>query len=233
MDDKVKLLIRLITYSCLSFIIFISISIYSTVSGLGLYKQSFCLSSKCLSDFSSKMEGVVLAIQAFGWLLTIFVTIYGVVIALRTYYSGVQNNNNTNYTTHLTMFRDFANVEVSKRNSIHPEKVNLFKWYGAMFPQSRNGVFQVSDAYKGMMDEVKEVINEANSYITDADKDYKYKTHQRKLIAVCSKFGIEISNGPKNTFVEIEGQVFNYVDSINLSFTDINFELSKIDRKYI
>lgn len=233
MEDKVKNLVRSIIALCSIFFFFFSLSMGSTILELGLYKKNICLSSRCLALFSKDMEGVILATQAFGWLLTTFVTIYGVVIALRTYYSGVQNNHNTNYTAHLTMFRDFANVELLKRNSIHPEKINMFKWYAIMFPLSRKGEFQVSEDYKNMILNVQKVIEEANSYITDADKDYKYRTHQRNLIKAFCGFGVEISNGPKNTFVEIEAQVFNFIDAINLSFTDITVELSKIERRYI
>lgn len=68
--------------------------------------------------------------QAFGWLITTFVTVFGVMIALMTYNAGVKNNNNSNYTSHLTMFREFASAELTKRSSIYPEKVNFLDGIG-------------------------------------------------------------------------------------------------------
>ena len=166
MEDKVNNLKRSIIILCCGFLIVLSIVIISTISDQKLYDRNLCLSSQCIAMFSKEIEGITLLIQAFGWLLITFVTIYGVVIALRTYYSGVQNNNNTNHTTHLTMFRDFANSELSKRNSISPDKVNIYKWYSIMFPQSRRGVFIVCENYIKLINEVVDVINQANSHIT-------------------------------------------------------------------
>ncbi len=164
--------------------------------------------------------------------MTTVVTIFGVIIALMTYYAGVKSNNNSNYTSHLTMFREFASTELSKRTGIYPEKINLFRWYKIMFPKAREGDFSVSDDYVRVIDNIRNVIEEANSHITDASKDYKYKSHQRKMMAVLGEMGVCISNGPKNIFVEIEIQVLEYIDVINLSFCHSVVELSKIQRKY-
>ena len=233
MEDRVNSLKKIIIILCFVFLIVLSIVIISTVSDQKLYDRDLCFSSECIATFSKEVEGITLLIQAFGWFLITFVTIYGVIIALKTYYSGVQNNNNTNHTTHLTMFRDFANSELAKRNSISPDKVNIYKWYSIMFPDSRNGVFIASDSYIEMISEVRDVINQANSHITEVNKDYKYKVHQRKLILTFSKFGIILSNGPKNAFVEVESQLFEFLDVMNNSFSTMRIELSKVDRKYI
>jgi len=232
MEDKVNSLKKSIIILCFVFLIVLSIIIISTISDQKLYDRDLCLSSQCIATFSKEVEGITSLIQAFGWFLITFVTIYGVIIALRTYYAGVQNNNNTNHTTHLTMFRDFANSELAKRNSISPDKVNIYKWYSIMFPESRNGVFIASDSYIKMISEVRDVINQANSHITEVNKDYKYKVHQRNLIMTFSKFGIVLSNGPKNTFIEVESQLFEFVDVMNNSFSTMKIELSKVDRKY-
>ncbi|MGA4366701.1 retron Ec48 family effector membrane protein [Pantoea ananatis] len=233
MEDRVNSLKKIIIILCFVFLIVLSIVIISTVSDQKLYDRDLCFSSQCIATFSKEVEGITSLIQAFGWFLITFVTIYGVIIALKTYYAGVQNNNNTNHTTHLTMFRDFANSELAKRNSISPDKVNIYKWYSIMFPDSRNGVFIASDSYIKIISEVRDVINQANSHITEVNKDYKYKVHQRNLILTFSKFGIILSNGPKNTFVEVESQLFEFVDVMNNSFSTMRIELSKVDRKYI
>jgi len=179
------------------------------------------------------VSGIILYFQAFGWLMTTFVTVFGVIIALMTYYSGVKNSNNSNYTAHLTMFREFARAELSKRTAIYPEGVNLFRWYKVMFPKSTRGDISVSDDYLDVINKIKTVIDEANAFITDENKDYKYKTHQRKMISALGDIGVRISNGPKNSFVEIEGQVLEYIDTVNLTFSHQVVELSKIKRMYI
>lgn len=233
MNGKLKSLIYIVTLSTAIFLIFMIMSLYQTIDSNRLYERGFCLSSKCLDSFAKEVSGITLYFQAFGYIMTTFVTVFGVIIALMTYYSGVKNNNNSNYTAHLTMFREFSSSELSKRTSIYPEGINLFRWYKVMFPKAKDGDISVSEHYLAIMNDILGVINEANAHITDENKDYKYKTHQRKMILVLHEIGIRISNGPKNTFIDIEGQVFEYIDTVNLSFSHQVVELSKVERKYI
>ncbi|WP_071889348.1 retron Ec48 family effector membrane protein [Serratia rubidaea] len=232
MNGKLKLLINIVAWATISFAIFAIMSLYQTIIEKKIYEKNFCLSSQCLDNFAKEISGITLYFQAFGWLITTFVTVFGVIIALMTYYSGVRNNNNNNYTAHLTMFRDFSSAELCKRTSIYPEGVNLFRWYKVMFPKAKSGDISVSNDYLTIINNIQDVINEANSHITDESKDYKYKTHQRKMISALGELGIHISNGPKNIFIDIESQVLDYIDTVNLSFCHNIIELSKIKRKY-
>lgn len=233
MNEKLKALIYIVIGSTLLFVIFSAVSLYQTIGEQKLYEKNFCLSSQCLENFAKEVSGITLYLQAFGWLVTTFVTVFGVIIALMTYYSGVKNNNNSNYTAHLTMFREFAATELSKRTAIYPEGINFFRWYKVMFPKAKNGDISTSNDYLVKINAIQCVIYEANAYITDENKDYKYKTHQRKMIAALSEIGICISNGPKNTFIDIERQILEYIDTVNLSFSHEVTELSKIKRRYI
>ncbi|MEB7568454.1 MULTISPECIES: retron Ec48 family effector membrane protein [Enterobacter] len=232
MNAKLKVLIYVVIISTSAFMVFSAISVYLTIVEQKLFENDFCMSSQCLDTFAKKMSGITLWAQAFGWLMTTFVTVFGVIIALMTYYSGVKNNNNSNYTTHLTMFREFASAELSKRTRIYPEGVNFFRWYKVMFPMAKGGDISVSSTYLNVIANIQAVIEEANSHITDENKDYKYKTHQRKMIMALGEIGVCINSGPKNIFIEIEGQVLEYIDTINLSFGYQVVELSKIKRSY-
>lgn len=233
MNGKLKALIYIVVCTTIFFVFFAIIALYQTIDDKKLYEKSFCLSSQCLDNFAKEVSGITLYFQAFGWLMTTFVTVFGVIIALMTYYSGIKNSNNSNYTAHLTMFREFSSAELCKRTSIYPEGINLFRWYKVMFPKAKDGDISVSKNYLAIINNIQNVINEANAHITDENKDYKYKTHQRKMIAVLDEIGIHISNGPKNTFIDIEGQVFDYIDTVNLSFSHKVVELNKIKRRYI
>ena len=61
--------------------------------------------------------------------MTTFVTVFGVIIALMTYYSGIKNSNNSNYTAHLTMFR-VSVLNFCKEPVFTLKGINLFRWYG-------------------------------------------------------------------------------------------------------
>lgn len=235
MNANIRLLKYIVGVSSALFLIFSLISLFETIQNEKLYERDICFDSQCLKFFAEKTSGIVMYFQAFGWLITTFVTVFGVMIALMTYNAGVKNNNNSNYTSHLTMVREFASAELTKRSSIYPEKVNFFRWYRVMFPEAQGGDISVSRDYLEIISRIKCVIEEANAHITEENKDYKYKTHQRKMMAVLDEIGISISNGPKNIFIEVESQILDYIDTINLSFCHSSsvIELSRVKRKYI
>lgn len=90
MNGKLKALIYIVVFATIIFVIFTIISLYQTIDGKRLYERSFCLSSQCLENLAKEVSGITLYFQAFGYLMTTFVTVFGVIIALMTYYSGVK-----------------------------------------------------------------------------------------------------------------------------------------------
>lgn len=232
---KDKELLRLIKKSrvfVFFLIAFFIISIVLTIKENRLYQNELCFSSSCLKFFFDKMDGLILIIQGLGWLMTTFVTIFGVIIALFTYVSSVKTSKLTNHISHLNMFRDFTNSEILKRSEISPNKINIFKWYNVIFKESKNGDFIVSDEYTLILLEINNLISETNEHVSSPDKDYKYQVHQRKMIVIFEKIGIFLSRGPKNKFIEVEAQIFYFVDVINMTFSNLDIELSKIEKKY-
>ncbi|HHG9992748.1 TPA: retron Ec48 family effector membrane protein, partial [Yersinia enterocolitica] len=97
---------------------------------------------------------------------------------------------------------------------------------------SKYGDVSISNKYEDSILNIYNVVNDANDKISEATGKYDYRTHQFKIIASLEKLGIKISNGTKNEFVAIELQVFDLIDCVNMTFTEVNTELSKLERKY-
>ena len=214
--------------------VFLSVIVFfHTVYSENLYQKNICFTDKCVTAFFANFNSVSVILQSVAWLITLITTIGGIGIALMTYKTGVKNSNLTNHISHLNMFRDYVNAEISKRKFISPDKVNIYKWYSLIFPYSKKGDVSVSIQYKSKIEDIIKVIVDANERITDPAGKYVYTHHQVSMLDAVGLLGVKISTGPKNEFVLIEEQIFELIDCINLTFTEINIELSCVKRAYI
>lgn len=227
-----RLILTIISMFMLGVFLSVIISVI-TIYSENLYQKGICFTDKCVTNFFAHFNGVSIILQSVAWLITLITTIGGISIALMTYKSGVKNSNLTNHISHLNMFRDYVNAEISKRKFISPDKVNIYKWYSLIFPYSKKGDVSVSMKYKGKIEGIIKVIVEANEKIKDPAGKYVYTHHQVSMLDAVGLLGIKISTGPKNEFVLIEEQIFELIDCINLTFTEINIELSGVKRAYI
>ncbi|HDC4598434.1 TPA: retron Ec48 family effector membrane protein, partial [Enterobacter kobei] len=119
-----------------------------TIYSEKLYQKDICFTDKCVTTFLTHFNSVSIILQSAAWLITLISTIGGIGIALMTYKTGVKNSNLTNHISHLNMFRDYVNAEISKRKFISPDKVNIYKWYSLIFPYSKKGDVSISLQYK-------------------------------------------------------------------------------------
>ncbi|MGV8000979.1 retron Ec48 family effector membrane protein [Photorhabdus temperata subsp. temperata] len=217
---------------CLILVATLCFSFFSTIYGLNLNKLDFCLQSKCIDFFATKITGVVALAQFFGWLITLIAALGGAIIALRTYVTGIGNSNITNHIAHFSMFRDFVNSEINKRKKISPDTIDIHMWYSVIFPESKSGKLMCSQTYISYLNEIKSVVDDANFHISTLTGKYKYQTHQRKMIASLVNIGIAINNGLKNIFIDMEYEIFSLIDSINGTFVSGCTIFCTLERKY-
>lgn len=232
-DNDLKILLNILLFVLTGGVLFFFISLGVTIHGENLSSKDFCISNSCLGYFFEKTESVMKILQATAWLLTLVATVGGIVIAVMTYKSGVKNSNLTNHISHLNMFRDYVNAEIVKRKFISSDKVNIYRWYSTIFPRSKKGDVSVSEKYLERIEDIKEVIIKANQKISLPGGKYSYKEHQIEFVSKVGLLGVRVSTGPKNDFILIEEQVFELIDCINITFTDIDTELAAIKRLYV
>ncbi|MBH1902869.1 hypothetical protein I5U22_16135 [Serratia ureilytica] len=232
-DKEIRgLILTIISVFMLGVIFSVVVSVF-TIYSEKLYQRDICFTDSCVIKFFANFNSVSIILQSVAWLITLITTIGGIGIALMTYKTGVKNSNLTNHISHLNMFRDYVNAEISKRKFISPDKVNVYKWYSLIFPYSKKGDVSVSIQYKSKIEDIIKVIVDANEKITSPARKYVYTHHQISMLDAIGLLGVKISTGPKNEFVLIEEQVFELIDCINLTFTEINIELSGVKRAYI
>jgi len=217
---------------CLILVGILCFSFFRTIYGLNLNKLDFCLQSKCIDFFATKITGVVALAQFFGWLVTLIAALGGAIIALRTYVTGIGNSNITNHIAHFSMFRDFVNSEINKRKKISPDTIDIHMWYNVIFPESKSGNLMYSQIYLDHLNEIKGVVEDANFHISTLTGKYKYQTHQRKMIECLSNVGVSINNGPKNVFIDMEYEAFSLMDSVNNTFVSGHYLFCALERKY-
>lgn len=223
------------------------ISIVWTAVSAKLYERGINLSSHGIDNFYKEVKWSLSIIEVTFWVITTFVTVAGVVIALNTYQLNANNNRIaldtyqlnakntviTNHISHFGMFKDYVNTEINKRDMLKADKINIFCFYNLMFPNSRAGELNVSNEYVDFISGVKGIIENANECITSTSGIYNYKSHQMKLITKFNEAGISLNNGPKNTFISLENEIFNFIDNINSAFSNVLLDkLSKIPRNY-
>lgn len=226
-----KLIISFVVVVSIS-LIFLGVSFHLTMIEKKMYGLDFCLQSECIKYMASQMEGTISLAQGLGWLITLLTGIGGAYLALKTYISGVNNSNITNHISHINMFRDFVNLEVTKRKRISPSSVDIYTWYSLIFPNSKGGDLAFCYSYIEIVNKVKAIIDEANVNISTASGDYVYKLHQQRMIESLKILGVVVSRGPKNSYIEIEGEVLEVIDSVNSTFISGHCLLSEIHRKY-
>ncbi|EPK8020286.1 retron Ec48 family effector membrane protein [Providencia rettgeri] len=223
------------------------VSIAWTVVSSKLYERGFNLSSHGIDNLYKEIKWSLSIIEVAFWVITTFITVVGVVIALNTYELNANNNRIaldtyqlnakntviTNHISHFGMFKDYVNTEINKRDMLKSDKINIFCLYNLMFPKSRSGELNISQDYIEFMSGVEGIINSANNCITSTAGKYNYKVHQRNLIDKFSEAGITLNNGPKNTFISLENEIFGFIDNINSAFSNISInKLSNIPRNY-
>ncbi len=213
-------------------VIFLGCSFYQTMMDKKMYELPFCLKSECIKYMAKQMDGTINLAQGLGWIVTLFTGIGGAYLALKTYITGISNSNITNHISHINMFRDFVNLEVAKRKRISPSSVDVYVWYNLIFPNSKNGDLIFCSSYIDVVNGLKKVIDEANYHISSTPGDYVYKIHQQKMIEAFKVLGVIVSRGPKNSYLEIEAEVLEIVDSVNSTFISGHHLLSLIPRKY-
>lgn len=257
--------IRRVVYTIVGILIFsiilCLISIIWTISSAKLYERGINLSSHGINNFYEEVKWSLSIIEVAFWVITTFITVAGVIIALNTYRLNAKNNrialdtyhlnanNNrvaldtyhlnakntiiTNHISHFGMFKDYVSAEIDKRDILKADKINIFCFYNLMFPKSRAGELNISQEYINFIFGIKSIIEEANECITSTAGKYNYKSHQIKLITKFGEAGITLHNGPKNTFIALENEIFNFIDNINSAFSDILIDnLSTIPRNY-
>lgn len=208
-------------------------SVYSTLIDERYIDAKICFNSSCIEEFKRAFSGSIYIVEQGMKALGAATAIFGVYIALQRYLISVSSAALSGHISHLKLFQDYLISEVSRRNLLSIESIDVFVWYNQIFPSSSQGNIVASQEYKTAIENIAGVIKKTNSTLASESAKYDYKNHQTLLIAAVKKIGINLARMPKNDFFMVEHQVLNLVDAVNLTFDVDATSLRQINRQYV
>ncbi|WP_157774515.1 retron Ec48 family effector membrane protein [Aeromonas sp. CU5] len=197
-----------------------------------LYYKSFCFSSECYAFAFKKIEPATQILLAGGWFLTLFGTLGGALIALTSYLTSIKHNAFNNHLSHIRLFSDFVNTELTKHSGISKNKIDVFHWYNSIFPDSSNGNMEVSKDYYKNIDYIALEVLTSNNTIIEKANIYIMDHQKRVLPKIEAVFGTQIDVLPKNDYIKVESEIFMFIDKVNKTFTNSSVSLSSQKRLY-
>lgn len=186
-------------------------------------QRNFCLTKECINNFLKFTE---LSIQSFKATISLTITAFtvlGIYFAVLNYIATAKTNAISNHLLNLNTFKDFVNDEISKRNRINKESVDIFKWYNLIFPDSKNGLLTTGNKYENLLKSIDRCILRSNQECSKSDTpSFEYKPHQIRMREALSAIGIKIELMPRNDFKESEKEIHELINTTNKEFCGEN-----------
>lgn len=194
-------------------------SLISTGFHNKIFSKEFCLENSCLQYFNEMFSSSIEIFTGSLEALSFIATTGGILVALQSYITSSQASTIANHISHFSIFQTFISNEVCKRDRISIYSIDVFAWYQAIFPNSRNGEISACDKYKEQISNISSEINISNKQTTTPSREgFRYKEHQDRMISCLSPIGIGISRATRNGYFEIEDQVISLINSVHRAF---------------
>lgn len=212
------LLIALGTVAAVGYVVCIA-GIIAILFSSDLLQRDFCVRSECISLLTTKLEPALTIGKATSDLLVAVATAGGIVVALWSYFSSVENSALANHISHFATFQSYLGNEVNKRNRVHASSIDTFFWYNLIFPESKRGQMVVAETYKSFVIELNQLISESNTLAsTPTGKTFRYTEHQRLIRIQLQLIGVFLTPQPRIEYYEIEDQLMSLIAAINSAF---------------
>lgn len=179
-----------------------------------------CLRSNCVAYAKETFAGSIALLNFTGQITMLIATVGGILIALFSFFHTSRVSAFGNHVSHISIFSAYLVYEVSKRDRISPESVDIYGLYALMFSKSRGGSMELSREYIDRFRELASVIDESNMvYRSKGAGTFNLRVHQAKLKKALASLKIkcEITHH-RVDFMEIEAQIFDLIDSISVVF---------------
>jgi len=179
----------------------------------------FCLSNECVDLFKKTFGNAIGVVTLTFSALVAIATVGGIFVALLVYRETVRANSLSNHISHLALFRSYVEKEVGRMNMLRESSVDSHRWYVLMFPQSRIGDTTISSEYSHAFEEIRRCILSSNGSATKAENgSFRFLAHQDQVIAALKRIGLIIRRQPRMEFFELEGEIYQLIDSVNSAF---------------
>lgn len=184
-----------------------------------LFSRTLCFKSECLDKTARILATPYFIIQATISLLVAIATIGGIFVALSNYLATAGATAFGNHISHLSVFREYVNAEVAKRDRVSSGSLDVFRWYRLIFPEAGIGRLSVSSEYENIVAALNKEIIASNDQAQKATGgSFRYVPHQERMVAALSKFGIVVHRQPRVAYFEIEDEVLSLIRAVNFAF---------------
>ncbi|MGP9510920.1 retron Ec48 family effector membrane protein, partial [Halomonas sp. AOP43-D1-39] len=140
-------------------------------------------------------------------------------VACKTYANNKNANAFSSHISYLSLFQNYVGFEISKRISVDRNSADVLNWYNVIFPSSNVGDLRVSSNYITILREIDDCIKKSNEeFVGPAYKHFDYNVHQRRIIEILKRIGIELEPLPRSNFWSVEEEVLSLIEVVNASF---------------
>lgn len=197
----------------------------------GIKNKDLCFSNSCFENLYS-YYGVSFKIFILSLKASIGLFALGTFgIACKTYANNKNANAFSSHISYLSLFQHYVDFEISKRVGVSRESVDILHWYNVICPSSNVGDLKISRDYFCILKEVEGCIIKSNDeFEGPVKKHFDYHVHQRRIIEVLKKIGIELEPLPRTNFWAVETEVLSLIEVVNASFFKLE-DFSKFTKR--
>ncbi|MEH6672042.1 retron Ec48 family effector membrane protein [Halopseudomonas sp.] len=208
----------------------------STYNSESLGGFDVCLTSSCVSYWIEINSSALSILSITGKVLIGFVTAGTIVVALLSYQNSAQSSALANHLSHLNIFMEYVKNETSRRSRLSISEIESLKWYNLIYSNSISGSILVSPAYHDFMNRLNNQVRSSNEKYLNSSHDqknkYNHNVHQKEVIELLAEIGFYIERAPRIDFNEVEVQLFELINTINISFCRVGAVPTILDRRY-
>ncbi|VXC20277.1 conserved hypothetical protein [Luteimonas sp. 9C] len=192
---------------------------YVTKSELPV-RIELCLHSGCIAYAKKIFLGPLSLLNITAQAMVVIATVGGIIVALFSFFHTSRVSAFGNHVSHISVFSAYLSYEISKRDKIATESIDIYGLYSLMFSKSRGGSMDLSDEFIDKLNGVADIISESNLiYLSTGGSVFNLRVHQAKLKKSLDLLGIKCEiTRHRMDFLEIEAQIFDLIDSIVVVF---------------
>lgn len=224
------ILITLLSLVLVSGFCLAAVTFFTTASNHDFFSRKFCFSNRCVTSFLSVSDQTFVLFSGTMELVVAMATTGGIVVALLSYLNTSHNTALTNHIEHLKIFQEYLVSELGRRTRVSPKSIDTLRLYGMIFTMSRHGRTDVSGEYVGYISALNSLIEQSN--LEACSTGFRYKTHQVRMRDHWALAGITVHLAPRNEFFETEGELIQFMESLNQSFCQPHSVPNICQRKY-
>lgn len=135
----------------------------ATVVSKNYLSLPLCFDNSCITYFLKEFDQTFVIAKGTLDFLVAVATTGGIIVALLNYLSSANTSALSNHIAHFSIFQEYINSEVSKRNRVSPTSIDVLKLYNLIFSTSRRGRTDISIEYINFISKLNLLIDESNN----------------------------------------------------------------------